>query len=89
MLKEVVVPRDFQQKLTAELWLLPDGTRIAELSTKCPPSEAFDVGLKTRAYLEGLGLDLEGDAQTKTKSALEFFASHLPATTPKEEPAPA
>ena len=89
VLKEVVVPKDFGRKLTAELWLLPDGTRIAELSTKCAPAEAFDVGLETRAYLEGRGLDLEADAQTKTKAALEFFASHLPAARAKEEPAPA
>jgi hypothetical protein len=89
VLKEVVVPEDLRRKLTAELWLLPDGTRIAELSTKCAPEEAFEVGVKTRAYLEGLGLDLDVDAQTKTKAALEFFASHLPAAAPKEKPAPA
>jgi len=89
VLKEVVVPKDFEQKLVAELWLLPDGTRIAELSTKCPPADAFDVGLRTRAYLEGRGIDLEGESQTKTKAALEFFASHLPAQAAEENPAPA
>jgi hypothetical protein len=86
VLKEVVVPKDLGRKLVAELWLLPDGTRIAELSTKCPPAEAFDVGLQTRAYLERLGIDLEGESQTKTKAALEFFASHL-APAAKEKPA--
>lgn len=85
VLKEVTVPKAFPRKLVAELWLLPDGTRIAELSTKCPPTEAFDVGLKTRAYLEGLGIDLDGESQTKTKAALEFFAKHLP---PAQAPAP-
>jgi hypothetical protein len=74
------------------MWLLPDGTRIAELSTKCPPGDAFKIGLKTRSYLEGLGLDLDADSQTKTKSALAFFASQLAPKAEKaekEEAAPA
>ena len=85
VLKEVVVPKDYGRKLVAELWLLPDGTRIAELSTKCAPADAFEIGLKTRAYLEGLGLDLDADSQTKTKSALAFFASQLAPKVEKEE----
>ncbi len=32
-----------RQKLAVELWNYPDGTRILELSTKCPPADAFDV----------------------------------------------
>jgi hypothetical protein len=90
VLKEVVVPKDFGRKLVAELWLLPDGTRIAELSTKCPPADAFRVGMETRSYLEGLGLDLDTDPQTKTKAALEFFASYLkePKQPAKKEEAP-
>ena len=32
------------RKLTIELWNYPDGARILELSTKCEPSEAFQVG---------------------------------------------
>jgi hypothetical protein len=87
VLKEVVVPRDYRRKLVAELWLLPDGTRIAELSTKCAPGEAFQIGLETRAYLEGLGLELDVEPQTKTKATLEFFASRLTAAAPEEEPA--
>jgi hypothetical protein len=88
VLKENVMLKDLGRKLTAELWLLPDGTRIAELSTKCSSSEAFQAGLETRAYLEKLGLDLEADPQTKTKTTLEFFASQLASKTTKEQPAP-
>jgi hypothetical protein len=88
VLKENVVLKDLGRKVTAELWLLPDGTRIAELSTKCGTSEAFQVGLETRAYLEKLGLDLEADPQTKTKATLEFFASQLAAKETKEEAPP-
>jgi len=43
-------PPDYGRRLVAELWLLPDGSRIFELSTKCRPSEAFQVGVETRAY---------------------------------------
>ena len=77
VLKEVLRPRKYGRRLVAELWLLPDGSRILELSTKCLPAEAFQVAVETRAYLEGLGLDLSSDPQTKTKTALEFFSGRL------------
>jgi hypothetical protein len=32
---------------------------------------------ETRAYLERNNVDLEGEQQTKTKTALEYFASLL------------
>jgi hypothetical protein len=75
--KLVLEPRTFGRRIVAEHWLLPDGPRILELSTKCQPSEASQIGPKTRAYLESLGLDLHGDPQTKTMTTLEFFASAL------------
>jgi hypothetical protein len=64
-----------KRKLVVELWLYPDGSRILELSTKCLPGEAFQAGVEARAYLEGLGVDLTAEQQTKTKTALEFFAA--------------
>jgi hypothetical protein len=77
VLKARFQPPGNERRFVAELWLYPDGSRILELSTKCLPSEAFQVGIETRAYLEGLGLDLWGEQQTKTKTALEFFAAEL------------
>jgi len=77
VLKDVHEPRELGRQLVAELWLLPDGSRILELSTKCTPPEAFQVAVETRAYLESLGLDLTGDSHTKTKTTLEFFAADL------------
>ena len=56
------------------MWFYPDGSRILELSTKCAPAEAFQVAAETRAYLLGRGVDLAGEQQTKTRTALEFFA---------------
>ena len=72
-------PRDFARKMVAEMWLYPDGDRIFELSTKCLPSEAFDVAAEARVYLAGHGIDLSGEQQTKTRTALEFFSSELAA----------
>jgi hypothetical protein len=68
-------PEGFGRKLVAELWLYPDGSQIVELSTKAAPSDAFQAAAETRAFLSGLGVDLEGGQQTKTKTALEFFTS--------------
>ena len=71
-------PPELGRRLVAELWLIPDGTRVLELSTKCLPAEAFQVAIEARAYLEGLGLDLAPDPQTKTKTTLEFFSREAP-----------
>jgi hypothetical protein len=79
VLKLAFTPEDTKRRLVAEMWLYPDGTRLLELSTKCAPGEAFQVGLESRAYLEGHGLDLDGEQQTKTRKALEFFAAELSA----------
>jgi len=87
VLKLVLEPRAYGRRLVAELWLLPDGSRILELSTKCAPKAAFDVAAKTRAYLEGLGLDLSPDPHTKTKTTLEFFAAELTSTKRPVSPA--
>jgi hypothetical protein len=70
-------PPGFRRKLVAELWLFPDGSRILELSTKCPPSEAFEVAAESRARLIEYGISLSGDQETKTRRALEYFSSHL------------
>jgi hypothetical protein len=65
------------RKLTLEMWNYPDGSRILELSTKCEPSEAFQVAAEARAYLSSRGVDLSGEQTTKTRTALEYFTSQL------------
>jgi hypothetical protein len=70
-------PGEFDRRLVTELWLYPDGSRILELSTKCEPSEAFQVAAETRAFLSSKGIDLSGEQQTKTRTALDFFAGQL------------
>jgi hypothetical protein len=63
--------------MVAEMWLYPDGSRILELSTKCTPSEAFQVGAESRAFLHAKGIDTTGEQSTKTRTALEFFSAEL------------
>jgi hypothetical protein len=70
-------PKEFKRRLVAELWLYPDGERILELSTKCAPGEGFQVAAEARAFLAERGVDLLGEQQTKTKTALDFFAKNF------------
>ena len=71
-------PDGLKRKFVAELWMYPDGSRILELSTKCKPNEAFQVAAETRAFLATKDVDTTGEQQTKTKTALEFFAQAAP-----------
>jgi hypothetical protein len=68
--------QDFDRSLVAELWLYPDGGRCLELSTKCLPPDAFTVAAEAKAFLGGHGVDLSAPQQTKTKTALRYFAEH-------------
>ena len=70
-------PPELRMRLVAELWFYPDGSRIVELSAKCPPAEAFQAAAELRAFLAAKGLDVSGEQQTKTKTALEFFSAEL------------
>ena len=74
VLKLKFSPEGYGHRLVAEMWLYPDGSRILELSTKCAPTEAFQVAAETRAFLLSRGIDLSGEQQTKTRTALEFFS---------------
>jgi len=75
VLKLKFTPEELQRRLVAEMWLYPDNTRILELSTKCPPAEAFLAAAEARVFLTGKGVDLSGEQETKTRKALEFFTS--------------
>jgi hypothetical protein len=70
-------PKPAQRPMVAEMWLYPDGSRILELSTKCAPAEAFAVAIEARAYLKDRGVTLTGVQQTKTRTALEFYAGEV------------
>jgi hypothetical protein len=79
VLKLKFAPREFERRLVSELWLYPDNSMLLELSTKCVPSETFQVMIETRTFLTDHGIDLSGEQETKTKKALEFFSKRLQA----------
>ena len=83
IMKLKFTPGDFDRRLVAELWFYPDGSRILELSTKCAPAEAFDAAAQTKSFLTEHGVDLAGEQQTKTKTALDYFAGNLQAGAPE------
>jgi hypothetical protein len=70
-------PTEVKRKMVAEAWFYPDGARILELSTKCAPDEMFQVANEVRGYLTEKQVDLSGEQQTKTATALGYFAEHL------------
>jgi hypothetical protein len=72
------MPEELERELVAELWMYPDNSRILELSTKCAPNEMFQVATETRVYLSNQGIDLTGEQQTKTKTALEYYVKNQP-----------
>src|SRR5262245_494297 len=77
VLKLKFAPPGYARRLVAELWLYPDNSMILELSTKCAPSEAFQVAAETGGFLIQHGVDLTGEQQTKTKEALQYYSKQL------------
>jgi hypothetical protein len=67
----------FSRRLVVEMWIYPDGSRILELSTKCGPDEILNVAVEARRFLQSKGIEVGGQQQTKTKTALEFFSSEV------------
>jgi hypothetical protein len=77
VLKLKFAPQGYDRRLVAELWLYPDNSMILELSTKCAPSETFQVAAETRAFLTQKDVNLTGEQETKTKKALQYFSKRL------------
>jgi len=79
VLKLKTIPKAFGRKVAVELWNYPDGSRILELSTKCLPSEGFQVAAEIQARLAANDLEIGGNQQTKTQAALRYFSKQLTA----------
>jgi hypothetical protein len=77
VMKLKFAPKGLARRLVSELWLYPDNSMLLELSTKCAPSETFQVAVETRTFLTQHGVDLSGEQETKTKKALAFFSKRL------------
>lgn len=88
VLKVNFTPDGFNRQVTGEMWLYPDGRRLVELSTKCAPAEMLQAATETRLFFDEKGIDLSGTQETKTKSALQFFAKEVRAAQ-KANPATA
>jgi hypothetical protein len=80
-------PEGMERKMVAEMWLYPDGSRILELSTKCAPDEMQKVAVDARLFLHDRGVDLSGEQQTKTRTALEYFSQQAAAAQASSAPA--
>jgi hypothetical protein len=79
VLKLKLAPADLGRRVAAELWNYPDGSRILELSTKTAPRDAFQAAAEMKAFMADRGVDLSGEQQTKTRTALEYFSQVLTA----------
>jgi hypothetical protein len=61
--------------LCAEEWRLPDGRDVIEISIKAERTQAAAAQAALEGFLAELGIDPETRQQTKTRTALEFFAA--------------
>ena len=61
--------------LCAEEWRLPDGRDVIELSIKAKQAEAAAAQAALEGFLAELGIAQETRLQTKTRTALEYFAA--------------
>lgn len=65
---------NFPYELTVEEWRLPNGDDLVEVSIKVPPDEAAMARKSFDDHLTKMGLDPQGAQETKTRTALEYFA---------------
>lgn len=77
VLKLKLSPPELSSPLVLEVWMYPDGSRVVELSTKATPSDGLRLAVQTRAFLAARDIPLAAEQQTKTKTALDFFAAEL------------
>ena len=82
LLKAKHQPKDFDRRIVVELWLYPDGSHILEVSTKCLPEEAFQVGAEFRSYITSCGIKVGSIQEAKTRAALQYFKARLDAGLP-------
>lgn len=79
LLKAKHQPKNFDRPVTVEMWLYPDGSRILEVSTKCLPEEAFQIGSEFKVWLADRGIKLEAKQDAKTRTTLDYFGGQLKA----------
>ncbi|MFC7494136.1 MULTISPECIES: hypothetical protein [unclassified Nocardioides] len=75
LLKAKFAHKEYPRRMVAELWFMPDGSRLLELSTKCSPAEAFQAAAETKVFLAGKGVDLGAPQEAKTRTTLAALAA--------------
>ncbi|GAA0552448.1 hypothetical protein GCM10010172_38570 [Paractinoplanes ferrugineus] len=63
--------RGLDHGLTAERWRYPDGSRLLELSTRCPVGQAAAVAKRVSSALRAYGVEPADLQPTKTELALQ------------------
>ena len=74
VLRWKVKQKGFAHQLTVEEWRLPNGDDLVEVSIKTPTNDAAQAQIDFDKHLRTLGLDPQGAQETKTRTALQFFA---------------
>ena len=69
--------KNFPHELALEEWRLPNGDDLVEVSIKVPPKKAPQAQKEFDQHLREFGLDPKGAQETKTRTALEYFAKTL------------
>lgn len=65
-------PEGFDRQLSAERWAFPDGSRVLELSTRCPVGRAPQVAAHLTAILSAHGVEPAATQLTKTEMTLRL-----------------
>jgi hypothetical protein len=66
-------PKDLGYEVTVEEWVLSDRSDLVEISITVDPNEAVEANERFVDFLRSRGFDTEGEQQTKTRTALEYF----------------
>ncbi|HEX5006272.1 MAG TPA: hypothetical protein VFV70_04110, partial [Hyphomonadaceae bacterium] len=67
-------------EITIEEWRLPNNEDLVEVSIKSPPEKTAQARKDFEKHLRDLDLDPHGAQETKTRTALKYFASLLKAS---------
>jgi hypothetical protein len=67
------------RELAEDIWTASIDRVVPARPIPDAPAEGFQVAVETRAFRAAQGVDLSGEQQTKTKTALEYFSLNLTA----------
>lgn len=77
VLKVRLSPPGYGGCLVDEPWLHSASSRIPELTPKCALVQALQAAAETKACPAAKGVDLAGEQDRESRTALEFFATAL------------